>query len=129
MSHMSTAIAVTALVLAALVLAACAVLLLQVRTTRRKTRELEARVAALVPGPLIPPDLVTTFGSGQRRILAVEILNPIELATTQVKAAGLLGAMRPALLTKVVYDQASKQVVDRLEQEGVLADVRVHAAR
>ena len=126
---MSSAIAVTALVLAALVLAACAVLLLQVRATRRKTRELEARLAALVPGPPMPPDLVATFGSGQRRILAVEILNPIELATIQVKAAGLLGAMRPSLLTKVVYDQASKQVVDRLEQEGVLADVRVHAAR
>jgi hypothetical protein len=126
---MSTAISVIALVLAALVVACCVVVLVQVRALRDKGAALEAKVDALVPGAPMAPDLVATFGAGPRRMLAVEILNPIELASTKVKAAGLLGAVRPALLTKIVYDQAVKQVVDQLETEGVLADVRVHAAR
>ncbi|HSV40677.1 MAG TPA: hypothetical protein VLI04_18080 [Nocardioidaceae bacterium] len=126
---MSTAIATVALVVAALLTAACVVLLLQIRSLRARAVALDAKVAALVPAPPLPPELAATFGSGQRRLLAVEILNPIELATAKSSAAKLLGAVRPALLTKVVYDQAAKQVVDQLESEGVLADVRVHAAR
>lgn len=126
---MSTAVAVVALVVAGLMSAAATVLLVQARALRARADELEARVAALVPGPPLPPDLAATLGSGQRRVLAVEILNPVELAASKVPAARLLGAVRPALLTKVVYDQAAKQVVDQLEREGVLADVQVHAAR
>ena len=105
------------------------VLLAQVQTLRRRAVRLETKVAALVPGAPMAPDLVARFGSGPRRILAVEILNPVELASAKVKAAGLLGAMRPSLVSKVVYDQAAKQVVDQLETQGVLADVRVHVAR
>lgn len=125
---MSTAVAVVALVLSALVLAGCAVLLVQVQALRRRAVTLQAKVAALQSGPPMPVDLEATFGTGTRRILAVEILNPVELATSRVKAARLLGAVRPGLLTKVVYDQAAKQVVDQLEVEGVLTDVRIHVA-
>lgn len=126
---MITAVAVVALVAAALVSAAATLLLLQARSLRARADALEARVAALVPGPPLPPDLAATLGTGQRRVLAVEILNPVELAASRLPAARLLGALRPALLSKVVYDQAAKQVVDQLELEGVLADVQVHAAR
>ena len=126
---MSTAIAVVALVLSVGLAAGCLALVLQLRSLRARAATLEARVAALVPSPPLAPDLAATLGSGERRLLAVEILNPIELATSKSSAAKLLGAVRPSLLTKVVYEQAAKQVVDQLESEGVLADVRVHAAR
>ncbi|HET7689356.1 MAG TPA: hypothetical protein VFK41_03190 [Nocardioidaceae bacterium] len=126
---MSTAVAVVALVAAALLSVAAAGLLLQARALRARAEVLESRIDALVPGPPVPPDLAATLGTGQRRVLAVEILNPVELAASKIPAARLLGAVRPALLTKVVYDQAAKQVVDQLELEGVLADVQVHAAR
>lgn len=126
---MSTALSILALVLAAALAGATLALGQQVRAVRARAAELSERVDALVPGPPLPPDLVATFGSGSRRMLAVEILNPVELATRQVKAAGLLGAVRPGLLTKIVYDQAVKQIVTQLEDEGVQADVRVHVAR
>ncbi len=126
---MSTVTAVIALVLALLVSVGCVVLLGRVQAMRRTALALQAKVDALVPGAPLPPDLVASLGSGPRKVLVVEILNPIQLATSRTRAASLLAAVRPSLLTKVVYEQASKNVVGRLEEEGVLADVQVHAAR
>lgn len=126
---MTTAVSLVALVLAAGALAGCLVIGREVRTLRRRAADLDARVAALLPAPPLPPNLAALFGSGSRRIIAVEILNPVEVATSQVKVAGLLGAVRPSLLNKIVYDQATTQVIDQLADHGVLADVQVHVAR
>lgn len=126
---MQTVLATTALAGALLVIGACLVLQRQARALQRRAADLEAKVSGLLPAPPLAPDLTALLGTGKRRVLVVEILNPVELAVSKVSAARLLGAMRPALLTKVVYDQASKQVVEQLEREGILADVRVHAAR
>ena len=129
MVSMAAALSAFAVVLAAATVVGCFLLLRSVRRMERQTADVEARVAALVPAPPLPASLAATFGSGPRRLIVVEILNPIELATSQVKAASLLSAVRPAMLTKIVYDQAVRQVVDQLGKQGVQADVQIHAGR
>lgn len=126
MSGLVTALAVT---VAFVVTVVCVGLVLRVRTLRRQTQALRERVESLGPLPAAPANVTASLGSRPRRVLVLEILNPVELATAQVRAAALLGAVRPQLLTKIVYDQASKQVVTQLEEQGVLADVTVHVIR
>ncbi|MGZ4453225.1 MAG: hypothetical protein ACXVD1_09350 [Nocardioides sp.] len=70
-------------------------------------------------------------GSGRspergERIITVRILNELELATEKTKAAGLLHKVRPQLLNRLVYDQAARELTERLAEEGVRAEVRVH---
>ena len=79
--------------------------------------------------PALAPELEAAFGVGERRLIVIEILNPIELATQRVKAAKLLGGMAPETLRKIVVDEAAKEVVEQLASQGVEATVRIHAAR
>ncbi|MGZ6734727.1 MAG: hypothetical protein ACXVDH_08790 [Nocardioides sp.] len=60
------------------------------------------------------------------RIITVRILNELELATEKTKAAGLLHKVRPQLLNRLVYDQAARELTERLAEEGVRAEVRIH---
>lgn len=126
---MSTALAIFALLLALAVIGGCYVLHLQVKAMRSTIVDLEGRIGTLRPAAPVSPDLETTFDAGRRRLISIEILNPIELATSRVKMAAILGAMRPSLLNRVVYTQAVKQVSATLEAEGVVAEVRIHGAR
>ncbi|MGH3351794.1 MAG: hypothetical protein ACRDPS_14095 [Nocardioides sp.] len=63
------------------------------------------------------------------RLLSIRILNPLELASAQTKAATMLHRVRPALLSKMVYEQAAESLRERLADEGVVAEVKVHAGR
>ena len=124
-----TWLSVATLVLAVLLAASWVVLLLAVRALRRRADELHAQVAVLTPPPALSPDLEVAFGTGTRRLLVIEILNAVELATQRAKAAKLLGIVAPEMLRKIVVEQASRDIVVQLAEEGVHAQVTIHAAR
>ena len=126
---MSTVVAVLALVLAAFLAAACGVLVLQLHAVRRRARRLEERVTELTPSVPVAPDLEAVLGTGKRRLLVIEILNPIELARSRSRASSVLAAMAPDKLRKLVVEQTAREMSEQMLAEGVEVDIRVHAAR
>jgi len=64
--------------------------------------------------------------SSTRRIITIEILNPIELAGTRGRLAGIAGSLAPGITRRIVYDQAIRNLRHQLVQEHVVADVRLH---
>jgi hypothetical protein len=65
-----------------------------------------------------------------RRLITIEILNPMELATTRGgRMAGLAGTFAPGLMRRIVYDQTLKTLRRELEDKAVHADVRLHSLR
>ena len=64
--------------------------------------------------------------SSTRRIITIEILNPIELAATRGRLAGIAGSLAPGITRRIVYDQAIRNLRHQLVQERVVADVRLH---
>ena len=67
-----------------------------------------------------------TSTSSVRRVITIEILNPIELAGSRGWWAGIAGSLAPGLTNRVVYDQAIKLVRRQLADHDVVADVRLH---
>jgi hypothetical protein len=125
---MTVVVASLALLFALASIVVCGYLLRVAASIRAEAKALEARVAELAPAPPLPPSLAGLSG-GPRRVMVVEILNPTELAVSQVKAAALLGAARPSLLAKIVYEQAVKNTRTQLAAQGVQADVQLHVVR
>jgi hypothetical protein len=119
----SIAIAAVALLVAAFGLTAYVLM-------RRQAVALEMRIADLAaeldtvkdapPAPAVP-------AIPARRMITIEILNPLELASSQVRAASLVGSWKPDTITKIVYSEAAKQIVAQLAEEGVVAEVQVHS--
>jgi hypothetical protein len=64
-----------------------------------------------------------------RQFVSVEILNPIELASTRGRVLGLAGSFAPGFTRRLVYDQTMKTLRHELNERGVVADVHVHAIR
>ncbi len=65
-----------------------------------------------------------------RRLITVEILNPIELATARGgRVAGLAGTLAPGFTRRLVYEQTLRILRRELTGKDVLADVRVHNLR
>ena len=94
----------------------------------KEHRALRSELAELSPVESMPPALEKSFGGGRKRLLVVEILNPLELATAQHKLAGVAGSFAPATVRSIVYDQAAKITREQLAQHNVQADVQVHVA-
>lgn len=69
-----------------------------------------------------PPASTTSV----RRVITIEILNPIELAGSRGWWASVAGSLAPGLTNRVVYDQAIKLVRTQLATHDVVADVRLH---
>jgi hypothetical protein len=67
--------------------------------------------------------------SNTRRVITIEILNPIEVAGTRSRWAGIAGALAPGITHRVVYDHAMRIVRKQLARERVVADVRLHVVR
>jgi hypothetical protein len=63
--------------------------------------------------------------SGTRRVITIEILNPLELAGKRGRWAGLAGSLVPGITRRVVHDQAVHFVRRQLAAEKVIADVRL----
>lgn len=123
---MSTLIAVVALVVAA---AAAAVAWRLQRTNKALRAETIGLMWRLEQADLSAPRTAQAELPLEDRLLSIRILNPLELASAQSKAAAMLHRVRPALLSKMVYDQAAESLRERLADEGVVAEVRVHAGR
>lgn len=93
----------------------------------RKSRHVQTEVAEAarlvddIPVPEVDPALVTTGV-----FITVEILNPLEVASTRVKLAGVAGTVAPSLITKIVNEQAVKVLRRQLDSQGVRAEVRLH---
>lgn len=117
---MTTVVAAFALGLSLLLAIACGFLLTRARTLGRITADLSRRLAAVPVSEAVP----VTVPAG-RRLITVEILNPLEVAGRESRAGGLVGTLAPSLVTRIVYDQASQQILDGLSAEGVDAQVQV----
>jgi len=66
---------------------------------------------------------------GSRRLISIEILNPIELAASRGRVLGIAGSFAPGVTRRIVYDQTVKILKRQLVERAVVADVRVHALR
>jgi YD repeat-containing protein len=71
----------------------------------------------------------SSSSTGSRRLITIEILNPIELAGTRGRLVGIAGSFAPGITRRLVYDQAMKLVRRHLAAEKVVADVRLHVFR
>lgn len=119
-----------ALSLAVLVMAAlCVWLVRELRVLQSEAVELGERVAALRPAPPVAPDLEVALDAGTRPLIVVDILNPLELAMSRTRAAGVVATMAPNRLHRIVLDQAVKQMYAQFEDEGVKAQVTIRAGR
>jgi hypothetical protein len=61
-----------------------------------------------------------------RRVISIEIHNPLELAGQRNRMFGIAGSFVPDLTRRVVYDQTARLLRDGLAEHRVVADVRVH---
>ena len=84
----------------------------------------ETAAAALDRSPRPPGAYAET-----RRLISIEILNPIELAGTRHRLLGLAGTLAPSLTRRVVYDQVLRSIKQELDSQHVVADVRLHTLR
>lgn len=75
-----------------------------------------------------PIDLSRTLGGGKRQVIALEILNPSEVAAEKSRLAKNLGGLAPNLLRAEVNRQAAEQLVGQLAEYGIEAEVRIHDA-
>jgi hypothetical protein len=94
-----------------------------VRRHESTARELASRIEAL------PPDLVQALGQGERQVIVVELLNPLELASRETWVARPLSAVTPKLLRDIVYNKAVSEVQGQMTAMGIEADVRTHRVR
>lgn len=96
-----------------------------------------AALAALVVSrraAMLPPGIAATPPPGAatnrvRRLITVEILNPIELAAARGRVAGIAGSVVPEVTRRIVYDRAAKILKRDLAGYDVVADVRIHTVR
>lgn len=96
---------------------------------RTAVRELEAEAHRLAERvEALPPDLVGALGSGRRRVIAIELLNPFELAGRSTWFAKPLSTVTPDLLRGVVNQRAVTLFREKSAEFGVAADIRLHDA-
>ena len=62
-----------------------------------------------------------------RGLIAFEILNPMELAVRDSRLARTFGILTPELVRREVYREVSRRLVVQLKEQGVVAEVKVHA--
>lgn len=72
-----------------------------------------------------PADDATDVAGRTRRVITIEILNPIELAGVRGRMFGIAGSIVPHLTRRIVYDQTVRQLRDQLAAHHVVADVRI----
>jgi hypothetical protein len=78
-------------------------------------------VLAATPAPV-------TAGA-TRRIISVEVLNPIELAATRGRVIGIAGSLAPGITRRIVHEQIVKTLRAELADKQVVAEVHLHAVR
>jgi hypothetical protein len=118
-------IAITLLVLVNT--AASITLLLLWLRSRQQTQALLLEVAALTSAnKVIPADLNNIIMEHKKRVITVEILNPIELAVAKSAFVTPLMGMSPDTINKFVYKEARDIIAKQLPDFGVNAEVKIH---
>jgi hypothetical protein len=83
----------------------------------------------LRPGERPRPDVEVAralSNGGPRRVITVEIRNPIELAGSRGWLARVAGSLAPGTTHRVVHDMVLKSLRRGLAEQQVDADVRLH---
>lgn len=97
--------------------------------SRRRSKALMAETEALQQASrAIPADMHALLGDPGKRIITVELLNPMQLATDKTWLAKPIAGMSPGLINKIVYQQAREIVEQQLPKFGAIAEVKVHGA-
>lgn len=120
--------AAIAVVLTAVNLVLLLVLLMQSSKARKRANDIANTAAVSSAAVVAPVSVAQELAGGRNRVIAIEILNPVELAASQVQFAGVVGGIAPGAIRKVVYEQAVKMMKEQFAKEGVKADVRIHVA-
>ena len=63
---------------------------------------------------------------GRALLISVEILNPMELAVKESALAKAFGSLTPELVRREVYKQFYQRLCLQLQEQGVVAEVRLH---
>lgn len=95
----------------------------ELAATEDRAREVAERMAAL------PPQLTGGFGTGDRHVIVVELLNLFELAHRESVFTRPLTMLTPRVLRDVVHRRLVGKVRESLSAAGVQADVQVRRAR
>ncbi|NYJ03524.1 hypothetical protein HNR19_004222 [Nocardioides thalensis] len=119
---MTTFVAVAGVVVALAALASSAVLMRSNARLRGRQAEMESLLDADSAERLAEWDEAP---ASTTREIAIVINNVAELAVRENRAAGLLNRVRPSMLQRMVYDEVARQLRERLDEEGVEADVLV----
>ena len=85
---------------------------------QRRLAALQTRLNAGVP---VPP----AQKGGSARI-AIEILNPFELAARETRLATALARLAPRMIERIVYERAAVQIATQMAELGVRAEVKTH---
>ena len=65
---------------------------------------------------------------GRPALISVEILNPMELALRESPLARSFGSLAPELVRREVYKEIYQRLCRQLQEQGVVAEVRLHDA-
>ncbi|MFI7674675.1 hypothetical protein [Actinophytocola sp. NPDC049390] len=95
----------------------------EVETVETRARQVAERMNAL------PPELTGRFGTGDRHVIVVELLNLFELAHRESALTRPFTALTPRLVRDLVHRRLVGKVRESLAAAGVAADVRVRRAR
>ena len=95
----------------------------EVVATEDRARQVAERMKAL------PPQLTGGFGTGDRHVIVVELLNLFELAHRESVLTRPFTMLTPRVLRDVVHRRLVGRVRESLSAAGVRADVQVHRAR
>lgn len=63
---------------------------------------------------------------GKPALISVEILNPLELAVKESALAKAFGSLTPELVRREVYKEVYQRLCVQLQEQGVIAEVRLH---
>lgn len=61
-----------------------------------------------------------------RPVIAIEILNPVQLAVAESPFAGAVNNFAPATIRRIVYRRTVEIMREELKQKGVEAEMRIH---
>ncbi|MDO9451694.1 MAG: hypothetical protein Q7J29_02425 [Stagnimonas sp.] len=88
---------------------------------------LQKQVAALQLRLQTAPPLPMSWPVGKSRI-AIEILNPFELAARETRLAGAAAKLAPRMIERIVYERAAVMIAQQMAEQGVQAEVKHHVA-
>ncbi|MBB3046755.1 hypothetical protein FHR99_000991 [Litorivivens lipolytica] len=95
------------------------VLVWKLRTHPQHEDERDAELAAELEGP------ADQNGKRQRLVIALEILNPLELVAERSWIGGKFSNLSPGLMHRIVVNQTRDQLTTGMKENGVEVDVRV----